>query len=457
MRNPRIHPASFLRRWWLLIAVAGAGGALVAYLYGTRATPTYEAKAQVLVQAGARQFAGIPTYAEIVRSTPVVAYALRSTGSPLSVEEVRAKVRGEADRDTRIITIRADDTDRSRAIALANGLAAGLERYVSAAAATTSAAQVTGRTQVELIEPATSAARVRPLSPLLLEFGALAGVFGALAFALVVEARRSKVTDENDLVEVGGFPVLGSVNAAWPRMRTSLLDPTRSSPEEWGDYRRLATRITVAGDEAAPRSLVLVGAEGAEASSAVAAKLALTLAQDGQRVVLADFEGDRMIRGHFRIGAHGGGAQLVKRSAPLTYRGTTLDRFALRSGAPLVLALPRQASAGLNSEEAENLVKLLSAEAELLIIHAPPPSRSRSALIWARATQATLLVVRAEYTKRADVEEAREGLEPVGTKVIGAVVAGRPTLSRGVRPVAGRPYLSTPEPLSAPGRQIEPR
>jgi polysaccharide biosynthesis transport protein len=422
MRNPRIHPASFLRRWWLLIAVAGAGGALVAYLSGTRATPRYEAKAQVLVQAGARESAEIPTYAEIVRSTPVVAYALRSTGSPLSVEEVRANVRGEADRDTRIITIRAGDTDRSRAIALANALAAGLERYV-AAAATTSAAPVTGRTQIELIEPATSAARVRPLSPLLLEFGALAGVFGALAFALVVEARRSKVTDEGDLVEAGGFPLLGSVNGAWPRMRTSLLDPTRSSPEEWGDYRRLATRIIVASGEAAPRSLVLVGAEGAEASSAVGAKLALTLAQDGQRVVLADFEGDR-IRRHFRIDARGGGAQLVKRSAPLTYRGTTLDRFALRSGAPLVLALPRQVPAGLNAEEAENLVKLLSAEADLLIIHAPPPSRSRGALIWARATKATLLVVRTEHTKRADVEAARDGLEPVGTKVIGAVVQG---------------------------------
>ena len=69
-------------------------------------------------------------------------------------------------------------------------------------------------------------------------------------------------------------------------------------------------------------------------------------------------------------------------------------------------------------------MKLLSAEADLLIIHAPPPSRSRGALIWARATKATLLVVRTEHTKRADVEAARDGLEPVGTKVIGAVVQG---------------------------------
>jgi polysaccharide biosynthesis transport protein len=424
MGNPRIHPASFLRRWWLLIVVAAVGGALAAYLYGSRATPTYEAKAQILVQSGPRQAAEIPTYAELMKSTPVLAYALRSTNSPLSVDELRPNVRGEADRDTRLITIRADDTDRSRAVALANGLAAGLKRYVAAAPpAPTAGAEVTSRTEIELVEPATSAARVRPLSPLLLEFGAFAGVFGALAFALIVEARRSKVTDEDDLMEIGGLPVLGSVNGALPRMRMSLLDPTRTSSEEGADYRRLLTRIAVSSEERAPRSLVLVGAEGTAASSAVGAKLALTLAQDGRRVVLADFEGDR-IRRVFGIGMRGARVQLVKRSSPLKYGDTTFDRFSLRS-APLVLAFPRQAPRALSPEEAETLVKLLSAEAEVLIIHAPPPSRSRGALVWACATNATLLVVRAEHTKRAHVEEAREGLGPVGSKLIGAVVHGR--------------------------------
>jgi capsular polysaccharide biosynthesis protein/Mrp family chromosome partitioning ATPase len=397
-------------------------------VYGSRATPTYEANAQVFVEAipgseGATPVAELlPTYAEVVRSTPVLAYALRATRSPGSVDELRQNVRGESAQDTRLIEIRADDTDRTRAIALANALAAGLKWYVSATrAAPTPGAGVTAQPQVHVVDRATSAVRIRPLSRLLLEFGAFAGLFGALAFALVAEARSAKVTGEDDLMEIGGLPVLGSVNGAGPRAGPSFFDPTRSSPEEAASYRRLATTISVANREEVPRSLVVVGAERSESSCAVGVKLALVLAEDGNRVVLADFEGD-WIRRFFRIDERGGGKQVVRRAKTLKHKGTTLDCFTLRSGAPLVLVLPRLVPRGLSHEEAEELVMLLSADADLLIIHAPPPSHSRSTLTWARAARATVLVVRAEHTKRAEVEKARESLEPVGAKLVGAVL-----------------------------------
>jgi succinoglycan biosynthesis transport protein ExoP len=427
MWNPRIRLASFLRRWWFLIALAVVGGALAAYVYGSRATPTYEANAQVLVVAdadagGTTQAAElVPTYAEMVRSTPVLAFALRTTKSPGSVDELRENVRAESDQPTRLIEIRADDTDPTRAVALANGLALGLKWYVSVTRAPPiPGARVAKQPQVRVVDRETSAARVRPRSLLLLEFGAMAGLFGALAFALVAETRRPKVTDEDDLMEIGGLPVLGSVNGARPRAGPSSFDLTRSSLEEAVSYRRLATRISVANEEI-PGSLVVVGAERSEDSCTVGVKLALALAQDGWRVVLADFEGDR-IRPFFGIDERGGGNRVVNRAKALKYRGTTLDCFTLRSGAPLVLVLPRLAPRGLSHEEAEELVTLLSVDADLLIIHAPPPSHSRSTLTWARAARATVLVVRAEHTKRANVTAALEGLEPVGTKLIGTVL-----------------------------------
>ena len=428
MGNPHIRLASFLRRWWFLIALAVVGGALAAYVYGTRATPTYEANAQVLVEAspgseGATPVAELlPTYAEIVRSAPVLAFALRATQSPGSVAELRENVRGESAQDTHLIKIRADDTDRTRAIALANALAAGLKWYVSVTrAAPTPGADVTAQPQVEVVDRATSAVRLRPLSRLLLEFGAFAGLFGALAFALVAEARGAKVTGEDDLMEVGRLPMLGSVNGVGPRAGPSFFDPTRSSLEEAASYRRLATRISVANREEVPRSLVVVGAERSEGSCTVGVKLALVLAQDGQRVVLADFEGD-CVRRFLRIDERGGGKQIVSRAKTLKYSGTTLDCFTLRSEAPLVLVLPRLAPRGLSHEEAEELVTLLSADADVLIIHAPPPSHSRSTLTWARAASATILVVLAERTRRANVTAALQGLEPVGAKLIGAVL-----------------------------------
>jgi polysaccharide biosynthesis transport protein len=428
MGNPSIRLASFLTRWWALMALAAAGGALAAYVYGSRATPTYEANAQVLVEGSPASEEAtpvaelLPTYAEIVRSTPVLAFALRTTQSPGSVDGLRENVRGESAQDTRLIKIRADDSDRTRAIALANALAEGLSWYVSVTrAASTPGADVTAQARVRVVDRATSAVRIRPLSPLLLEFGAFAGLFGALAFALVAEARSAKVTDEDDLMEIAGLPVLGSVNGAGPRAGPSFFDPTRSSLEEAASYRRLATRISVANHEEVPRSLVVVGAERSEGSCTVGAKLALVLAQDGQRVVLADFEGDR-IRRFFRIDERGGGKQVVSRAKALKYRGTTLDCFTLRSGAPLVLVLPRLAPRGLSHEEAEELVTLLSADADALIIHAPPPSHSRSTLTWTRAARATVLVVLKEHTRRANVTAALQGLEPVGAKLIGAVL-----------------------------------
>jgi polysaccharide biosynthesis transport protein len=428
MGNPSIRLASFLRRWWVLIALSVAGGALAAYLYGSRAAPTYEANAQVLVEVGPAPGAAtpvaelLPTYAEIVRSTPVLAFALRATQTHGSVDELRENVRGESAQDTRFIKIRADDSDRSRAIALANALAAGLQWYVSVTRAPpTPGADVRRQPRVRVVDRATSAARIRPLSPLLLEFGAFAGLFGALAFALVAEARSAKVTDEDDLMEIGGLPVLGSMNGVGARAGPSFFDPTRTSLEEAASYRRLATRISVANREEVPRSLVLVGAERSEGSCAVGVNLALVLAEDGQRVVLADFEGD-WVRRFFRIDERGRGKQIVSRAKTLKYRGTTLDCFTLRSEAPLVLVLPRLAPHGLSHEEAEELVMLLSADADLLIIDAPPPSHSRSTLTWARAATATVLVVRAEQTTRANVTAALQGLEPVGTKLIGAVL-----------------------------------
>jgi tyrosine-protein kinase len=427
MGNPSIRLASFMTRWWAFMALAVGAGALAAYVYGSRVTPTYEANARVLIEASPGTQAAtpvaelLPTYAEIVRSTPVLGFALRATQSHGSVDELRENVRGESAQDTRLIKIRADDSDRTRAIALANALAAGLKRYVSVTRAPrTPGADARRQPRVQVVDRATSAVRVRPLSPLLLEFGAFAGLFGALAFALVVEARTAKVTDEDDLMEFGRLPVLGSVNGAGPGAKPSSFDPTRSSLEEAASYRRLATRISVANREEVPGSLVVVGAERSEGSCAVGVKLALVLAQDGQRVVLADFEGNR-IGPFFRVDERGGG-NFVSRGKVLKYRGMTLDCFTLRSGAPFVLVLPRFAASGLSHEDAEELVTLLSADADILIIHAPPPSHSRSALTWARAARATILVVLAEHTKRANVTAALQGLEPVGTKLIGAVL-----------------------------------
>jgi Mrp family chromosome partitioning ATPase len=149
--------------------------------------------------------------------------------------------------------------------------------------------------------------------------------------------------------------------------------------------------------------------------------LALVLAHDGLSVVLADFEG-AAIRGHFRIDGRRSDNSLLKPAKPVESEGITLDRFVLRSGSPLVLALPRVEQSGLGIENAESILTVLSADADIVIVHGPPPSRSRGAIAWARATEATLIVVTADHTTRADLEEAVGALEPMRSKIAGVVL-----------------------------------
>jgi succinoglycan biosynthesis transport protein ExoP len=412
--NTPIRLGLLLRRWWLVVLLATVGGALVAYAFGSRVSTNYEANTDVLV---GRPEGLSPTYAELVNSTPVLTYALRHTQQDISLAELRDNVRGESDGSTRIVTIEADARKGSEAIALANAVAAGLRQYVSTQPNTATAGVLrTSEPRVEVVDPATSAVRIRPRSALLLEFGAFAGLFAGVAFALLAEARTPRVNAEEDL-EARGLPVLGTLNANSRAGSLSQAPAVRAG--ELASYRRLVARLALAAGSDLPRSLVVVGADGGHGSAKLAVDLGLSLALDGHRVAVADFEGEGITR---YLEMNGRGASLVRRSEPVASARITFDRFRLRAGPGLLLVLPRSLPRGLSLEDAETVVTDLSADADVVIVHAPPPTRSRGALPWARAALGTVLVVGAGQTKRSDLEEAVETLEPIGRKLLGAVL-----------------------------------
>ena len=72
-----------------------------------------------------------------------------------------------------------------------------------------------------------------------------------------------------------------------------------------------------------------------------------------------------------------------------------------------------------------------------MIIAGPPTLGSAEALIFARATDASVVVVRRDQTKRDALAHAVESLTLVGTNVLGVVLdsrARRPLPARGSRP-----------------------
>src|SRR5919204_1654932 len=427
MSARRIGFLSAARRWWAFVALVTGAGGLVAYWYASGITPTYEAETQLVAESptatpGANRAVAelVPTFAELVRSRPLVARTIHQLGLPLSPSAVREDVRGEAGKDTRVFTIRVRNHDPGRAVALANGLAREVIPYLSEPArrgADPSAPAVRVRT----VESAIDADRIRPRTGLSMEFGALAALFGALAFSILFEARSTRVGDERDLARVTPS-VLGSVDGGLLVRRKGVARlRARRRAREPDPYRGLAAQI--AGGESARevRSILVLGADRGAGSGAVALNLVSALAGDGTRVVLADLGEELEVARHLTTPGplRGVGRKRIK---PVRDGRFVFERFPIELDPPFVLAVPRDPARPASLAQARTLVDQLLSGHDLLVLHAPSLGVSPASLVWARAAETTLVVARRRHTRRESVAGALESLELVQTHVVGTVL-----------------------------------
>src|SRR5918996_971265 len=318
MSTRRIGVPSAVRRWWALVVLLTGVGGLLGYASSSGVTPVYEADVTLLVQppggrAGGEGAAGllVPTYAELVRSGPVLEAAIARLRLPLSPAQLAPDVRR---------FVRAQEpTGRPVRSTIAPGV------------------------RLEILERGPNPARVRPKSGLTMEFGALAGLFGALALAALVEIRRRGVRNEHDLARAG-FPVLGSVDGG-PLARRRVSVPELGSPSpQVGSYDLLAARISPGGNGSAPRSLLVVGTQAGDRSAIVAFNLALALAEAGTRVAVADIGRRREVtRLAIRSGLH---SPRDKQIGSVRNGKVAFERFRLSGSRLLVLAVLRSADPG---------------------------------------------------------------------------------------------------------------
>jgi capsular polysaccharide biosynthesis protein/Mrp family chromosome partitioning ATPase len=431
---------SILRRWWALVALAAGAGGLIAYVYGSRVEATYEVETLLRVvsatdEPGSVDSAGelAPTYAELVRSERVLTETRKALGLTLTVEELRENVRGEAERGTFLLTIRVRNGDGNQAAQIANVLAKRLAALVASGrpdvkqpgqATPPTSLPPAPRPSLEVIEPAVDVARIRPRVALSMEFGALAGFFGALAVIFLAESLGRTVRSEHDLAELAPLAFLGSVKGGrLSRDGGALSMPAGASPDGTEAYQKLVSRLADANEDEPPRTVLVTGIQGREGSALVAVRLAAALAGPATRVVLADFGGTGELKRLLQRGRRTAEPPLLGRGRPLSRGSTVLDRFPLRFGVPLVLAVPRsRLPRSLALDEARALLELLLEEADAVVLHAAPPGRSPATLGWARLVDATVLVAKRERTRRRSVSAALEGLEIIGANAVGTVL-----------------------------------
>jgi succinoglycan biosynthesis transport protein ExoP len=412
----------------------------------------------------------VKSYTELLTGQRVAQDAAAVLGGGTTPEQVMRAVSATSVENTVIITLTATDTSPARAQQIATavsntftGLVRGLE--------------TNGGTPVQ--QPAVSAQVLQPASrpdspvspswPLNLAIGFAVGLIAGFGAAVLRRAVDVTVRTTEELEDVVGAAVLGTV----PEDRNARRLPVPLSSIGSGYARAEAFhRIrTALASRVARRAggtgtvLVVTSAVPGEGRTTTACNLAAALAAVGARVLLVDGDLRRpKVASYLELeSAFGLTNVLAGRTsfAEAVQSWSTDGLTVLTSGAPT--GRPNELVA---SRATIDLVAWLRPRYDYVIIDAPPLLAVADAANLAANSDGVVLVSRWKVTRRPELEAAVSFLRSVSVPVVGAILSRTPDRAGTVRyseyvPVGSEPAFAAPrrwEPSTPPpSRPTPPR
>lgn len=451
-----------LSRWgWLIVLCAIVAGG-VGLLVSMQLPPLYRATTTVLVSergSGAaterpttRNELLVETYLQLLHREPILEALIVRLELPLRPETLARRLQAQAVPNTQMLTISAQANSAELAALMANTAAAELSAQ---------GPQLIGslwrRTTLSVVAPATPPIRpIFPRTPLNVAIAALLGGLTATGLIMLRRVMLKTVETPDDLFEAGGLEPLGSIPAAG-RLRVGRLPITLEQPlaPAAEEYRKLRAALIPHMPADAPWALAVTSAAYAEGKSAVAANLAVSLAQTGRRVLLVDANLRRPMLHSLFGAAHPGELGL----ATALQRGSAgLDDYLQPTALPQLLLLPAGGQPALPTEllgspELRTLIAALKDRAQIVILDCGPALTVSDGLEAARACDAMLLTTRFGVSRTADLAQLRRLIAQTGTPVIGGVVTCAPggTRIRAERPARRHSVEAVPA-----SRAVEP-
>ena len=264
-----------------------------------------------------------------------------------------------------------------------------------------------------------------PASPkklLNMTLGVFGGLMVGLGLAFLLEFVDSRIKNPDEIQVRLGLPFLGIVPGLGPTEMTGepLLD--LGLPAHFSEaFRGIRTNLVFSSEETGSRAVLVTSTQPAEGKTIVAANLAISLAQTGQRVLLID--GDlRRPRQHQLLG--------VKETAGLSsvlVGGTKISeavRRTVRKGLWLLPAGPPPPNPAelLGSERFRQLLKTLREHFDWTIIDSPPIMAVTDAAVIAHQATGVVFVVGCEQTGRQLALRATQQLVAARATILGAIL-----------------------------------
>jgi non-specific protein-tyrosine kinase len=185
-------------------------------------------------------------------------------------------------------------------------------------------------------------------------------------------------------------------------------------------YRTLRTNLQFSGVDRPIRTVLVTSAGPGDGKTTVVANLGVALAESGKRVILVDCDLRRPgLHQVFGQALAPGLTNAIIESLPEPpLRATAVPGLQVLTAGDT----PPNPAEFIASERLARLLARLQERADVLVLDSPPVSIVADAAVLAPSMDGVILVVRAGGTKRDLAQRAKEQLESVGARVLGAVL-----------------------------------
>lgn len=277
---------------------------------------------------------------------------------------------------------------------------------------------------------------IRPRIMLNVLLAALLGALAILGLGFLVEYFDNSVRTREEIEQFVGIPTLAAIGRIRGLGLANKLVTTRASGSPIADaYRMLRTNIAFAQVDRPIRSIVISSSAPNEGKSTTAANLAVTMAQNGQRVALVDLDlREPTLHEFFKVNNQRGITTALlhpEENIGDYLLPTGVENLSLIPSGPL----PSNPAELLGSQRMADLIEKLKDHADVILFDSSPMLVLADASLLARRCDATLLVARAGSTRIDSLRRVHEQLTQSGSRLLGVVLNRVPT-----SPVGGRYY-----------------
>ncbi len=301
-------------------------------------------------------------------------------------------------------------------------------------------------TNITVVDPARpQGAPVSPRRALNLELAVLLGLLLGINVVYLADKAHHIVVSNTDVEELTGIPVLGvipdlragQVGSRRPKARiegvegdgSALKDPslivlTHPNSGQTESFRSLRTSVLLSRPNGGPRVLLITSCLPGEGKSTVTSNLAVTFAQYGKRVIIVEADMRRPTMRHVLEVSNDVGLSSVLSGlstfADTVIHSAAVDRLDILPAGPR----PPLPSELLGSVAFVELLQMLRANYDVVIIDSPPALMLTDAASIASHMDAVIWIARAGFTPRPLLRRAMRLIEQARMPVIGFLLNG---------------------------------